>query len=756
MVHLPELIQDLALILGAAGIVTLIFKRLRQPVVLGYIIAGVLVGPYFPLLPTITETSSIKIWAEIGVVFLLFALGLEFSFKKLAHVGSSASITAVIEVATMVIIGFLTGRLFGWANMDSLFLGGILAISSTTIIIRAFDELGVKGRGFVNLVFGVLIVEDLFAILLLVLLSTVAISQTFSGTEMINSGISLLFFLTLWFVLGIFLLPTFLKRIRPFMNAETLLVVSVALCLMMVVLATQAGFSPALGAFIMGSILAETADGEKIEHLVRPVKDLFAAVFFVSVGMLIDPNVLYEYAGPVFVITLVTIFGKALSTMTGALISGRGLRHAIQSGLSLAQIGEFSFIIATLGLALKVTSDFLYPVVVGVSAVTTFTTPYMIKSADSVYKFVAGRLPKKWTEALDKYSATSRSLSAKDEWQVIFRSHLVKMAINSVLITAVFLAVERYLSPFLSSQIENERLANGASLMAALLLSAPFLWALVLSKTKESLIKELWANRRYRKIIFTLEASRWLLAFLLFGVLATQFITFKSAAVISIGLTLLFLLMFSRHISAVYISFEKRFVKNLSAKDDGHDSENSTPPLAPWDAHLVRLEIKPESHIIGKSLEQLGIRENFGVTIALIERGSKKITAPSRHQQLFPNDKIAVIGTDEQIHKFKEHIEFDDTKSLAEEKNLSYTLQAILIDTASPYCGLTIRDSGIRENSHGLVVGIERKGQRLLNPDSQMRIEDGDLLWIVGDAKLIKQSSTKKSEDPNRTQNTSH
>jgi monovalent cation:H+ antiporter-2, CPA2 family len=737
MVHLPALIQDLALILGAAGVVTLLFRKIKQPVILGYIIAGFLVGPHFSFFPTITEISSIKIWADIGVVFLLFALGLEFSFKKLAHVGGSAAVTALIEVGAMVLIGFLTGKMFGWKNIDCLFLGGILSISSTTVIYRAFDELGVKGRGFVSLVFGVLIVEDLFAVLLMVLLSTVAIGQSFSGMEMVGAGLKLLFFLILWFSLGIFLLPTLLMRVRPLMKAETLLVVSVALCLIMVVVATHAGFSPALGAFVMGSILAETSEGEKIQHLIRPVKDLFAAVFFVSVGMLIDPQVLLEYALPVVVITVVLMTGKTLGTVAGSIIAGRSLKHSIQSGLSLAQIGEFSFIIATLGLTLKVTSDFLYPIAVGVSAITTFTTPYMIRSADRVYGIVAKRMPTAWQMSLAKYSAACRGLYARGDWAEIFRAYLSKIIVNSVLVAAVFLAVEKYLAPILTAHIDREKLASGAALITALFLSAPFLWALVLSRIKFPGLQRPLSAQKYRTVFLTLEASRWLFALLLFAILATRFIAFELAAEISLGLTVIFLVLFSRHLSSIYTWMESRFVKNLSAKSDGFADPNSMAPLAPWDAHLARLEMKPESPVIGGRLDELKIRENFGVTIALIERGNRKIAAPGRNERLFPHDRIAIIGTDEQIEKFRQLVEPGEHELNREIQDLKYALHPIAIDVSSPFLGRSIRDSGIRELSRGLVVGVERKGNRYLNPESLMIIEEGDLLWIVGDSEKI-------------------
>lgn len=422
MGNLHQLIIDLALILGAAAIVTLAFKKLKQPVVLGYIIAGLLISPNFSLFPTITNIDSIKVWADIGVIFLLFSLGLEFSFKKLVKVGPSAGITGIFEVSLMLLTGYITGQLLGWSMIDSLFLGGIISISSTTIIIRAFEELEVKTKKFAGLVLGVLVIEDLAAVLLLVLLSTVAVSREFSGETMLYSVLKLAFFLILWFVSGIYLLPTFLKRARKLMNEETLLVLSLGLCLMMVVLATSAGFSSALGAFIMGSILSETAQSKKIVSLVKPVKDLFGAIFFVSVGMLINLSVLAQYILPVLLLTVVVIVGKTVNATIGSLISGQPLKQSLQTGMSLSQIGEFSFIIATLGLTLKVTSSFLYPIAVGVSVLTTFFSPYLIRSSEPFYYWLEKHLPEGWIAYLNRYGTSAQKIQELSSWRILLKA----------------------------------------------------------------------------------------------------------------------------------------------------------------------------------------------------------------------------------------------------------------------------------------------------------------------------------------------
>jgi monovalent cation:H+ antiporter-2, CPA2 family len=717
MTHLPPLIEDLGLILAAAGVVTILFRHFGQPMVLGYIIAGVLVSPRVPFLPTISDVANIRIWAEIGVIFLLFALGLEFSFKKLVREGGSVTLTALIEVIGMGLLGYATGQFLGWRNMDSLFLGGIMSISSTTIIIRAFEEAGVKGRGFVGLVFGVLIVEDLIAILILVLFSTIAITRTFVGLELAASALKLLFFLVLWFLLGMFILPTAVRRLRRYLTDETLLIVSIGLCFVMVILTTRVGFSAALGAFIMGSLLSETAEGSNIDKLFRPVRDLFAAIFFVSVGMLIDPLVIWEHAWPIVVITLAVIFGKIFWVTISALIAGRNLRHAVQSGMSLAQIGEFSFIIATLGLSTKVTSDFIYPIAVTVSAITAFTTPYLIRRSDRVYNWLQPKIPKNW-QGFGTSPGTPDSDSFFFHWWRLARAHALKFFSNAVIVSAIFIGVFRFVGPTTPGSV---------CLGLALLVSSPFLWAMALGRPKN--LPEL--KDRLASLAFSM--SRWFLTGALFAYLANYFVSVTVAIASATGLIIVFLAVFSRHLEGMYSRIEDRFVQNLSMSG----GEEDLPPLAPWDAHITSLEVRPHSPAVGQTLEELRIRDRFGISIALVERGEVRIAAPGSGVRLFPYDKVYVIGTDEQILKFKNEI--DSTTLLDSSQRVDYVLRSVLISNESPYCGTTIRTSGVREKSHGIVVGIERKGQRILNPDSSMKIEPGDLLWVVGEAGRLRQ-----------------
>lgn len=742
MLHLPVLITDLGLILGAAGVTTLLFKKIKQPLVLGYILAGLLVGPHIHFLPTVTDNESIHIWAEIGVIFLLFSLGLEFSFKKLVKVGGSASITAVVEVVFMLTIGFAAGQIMGWSLMDSIFLGGILSVSSTTIIIRAFEELGVKHKKFAGLVFGVLIVEDLVAILLLVLLSTLAVSQQFAGTEMVLSILKLCFFLVLWFIAGIFLVPSFLKATRKLMNDETMLIVSLALCLLMVMLAVKVGFSPALGAFIMGSVLAETTQAEKIEHLTKSVKDFFAAVFFVSVGMLIDPGILVTYAVPILVITLATIFGKFISSGMGALVSGQPLKTAVQTGMSLAQIGEFSFIIATLGTTLKVTSEFLYPIAVAVSAITTFTTPYLIKSSEPFYVFLSNKLPQKWVAAISRYSNSTAGITTMSDWKTLLRAYTFNTIIHSVILIAIIFLGSSYLQPFICKNIVEGNQGIIISLAVSFILMTPFLWALAIRRIEKKAHSHLWLNKKYtRGPLIALEVLRISLAGFAVGFLIDQFYSAWVATIAALILIILVMTIFNRKLQAFYDRMEHRFLYNLNAREAQHKQ----PEILPWDTHLAEITIAPESDIVGKSLVELAVREKYGVNVAMIERGSKMIPTPGRDERLYPNDKVMLIGTDDELAAVQElFISKAHNEDMSFPKN-DMTLQKIVVSTTSPILGETIRASGIREKTQGLVVGIERKGNRILNPDSNFIFENEDIVWIVGNTKKIPELFKKVS-----------
>jgi CPA2 family monovalent cation:H+ antiporter-2 len=755
MGHLPKLIEDLALILMAGAIITLLFRKIRQPLVLGYIIAGFLVGPYFQLTPTVADRENIETLAEIGVIILLFSLGLEFSFKKLLRVGGSASITAFVEIIFITVSGYFLGKMLGWTTMDSLFLGGMLASSSTTIILRAFDELGVKTKQFARIVFGVLIVEDIVVILLMVLLSTLAVTRAFEGTEILFTVLKLLFFLAIWFIGGIYLLPTFLRKAKKLMDEETLLTLSLGLCLGMVLLATRVGFSAELGAFVMGSIIAETTSAEKVEHVIKPVKDLFGAVFFVSVGMMIDPGAMVQYAGPILWITLLTIFGKLFSTTLGALLSGQPLKQSVEVGMSMAQIGEFAFIVATLGLSLGVISDFLFPVAVGASAITTFTTPYLIKYTEPIYQFATRYLPQKWVNSLNNYSMGAQKIQADSQWKLVLKSYLRIALTNGILLLATALLSINFLVPFINANVPNEILRIIFILMISLGVAAPFLWAFMAKRPNSLTYKQLWLEKSYnRGPLLVIEILRSLLGILFIGFWVQRLVPAPIAILVIVLVAILILLVFSRRIQKVYMRMETRFLTNLNARAATEVSEPSLTQsiklkneemqsnLEPWDAHIVELKVNPNAGYVGKTLQDLQWREKFGVNVIYIKRGDRLLRAPVRESTIMPFDQVGIIATDNQIKSFKPNFEALETNDVEDRDIEDISLQKIIVNEHTKLKGKDLRSSGLRERTDGIIVGIERDKERILNPDSGVILEWGDVVWIVGDKRKIRQLNT--------------
>ena len=729
--HIPDLISDLGLILVTAAMAVLIFRLLKQPLVLGYLVAGFLAGSEFDFFPTVKDMNSVKVWAEIGVIFLLFSLGLEFSFKKLMKVGGTASITALTQIILMVALGYFVGQLMDWGKMNSLFLGVILSISSTTIILKTFDELGVKAQKFAGNVIGALIVQDILAILMMVLLSTVAVSQQFSGTELLQSVLKLVFFLTIWFVAGIFFIPTLLKKAKHLLTDEMLLIVSLALCLLMVLFAANVGFSPALGAFIMGSIIAETTQAEHIEHLVKPVKDLFGAVFFVSVGMLIDPEMLLKYAFPVGIITLVVILGQSLTSTIGALLSGQPLKQSIQTGMSLSQIGEFSFIIATLGMTLNVTSDFLYPIVVAVSAVTTFTTPFMVKLSTPFSLYLEKKLPRRWVKKIERYSANTEAIKSVSTWQIVLKAYLTQVIIHSIIIVAIILLSSKYILPL----VEDSRFGNAIAALITVIILSPFLWALSLRRVAVKQVQELMQVRKYQGPIIVLIFIRIALSLFYMGFVLNEFFSPVIAFFALIAGIILYI-SFPKRLHAFYNKIEGHFIKNFNDRENTKLANKRQNVLSPWDGHMADFEIATASNLAGKTLEELKIREQFGINIAAIKRGDITINIPMRTERLFPGDEINVIGTDEQVKLFKNYLDKHEIDAPEDIEKEDIILQQL--ELKNRVCiGKSIRESQIREKTHGIIVGIERNGIRILNPESNWILESDDIIWIAGDKKKI-------------------
>lgn len=745
MSELPPLISDLALILICAGVMTLIFKRLKQPLVLGYIVAGFLASPHFELTPSVIDTTSIHTWSEIGVIFLLFALGLEFSFKKLMKVGGTAVIAASSIIFSMILIGMVVAWTFGWKSMDCLYLGGMLAMSSTTIIYKAFDDLGLRQQRFAGLVLSILIIEDILAIVLMVLLSTVAVSQNFEGGEMVYSIGKLVFFLILWFVVGIYLIPIFLKRSKKWVSNETMLILSLAMCFGMVVLAAKVGFSPAFGAFIMGSILAETIEAETIEKLVAPVKDLFGAIFFVSVGMMVDPAMIVEYIGPILAITLAIILGQTIFGTCGVVLSGQSLKVAMQCGFSLTQIGEFAFIIAALGVSLNVTSSFLYPIVVAVSVITTFLTPYMIRLAVPAYNVVERKMPEKWKRMLEHYTAGSQTVNSENNWKKLLMDIARIVAIYTVLCIAVILVSFQFVLPLIYMVLP-EFWAKLAGALFMIVCISPFLRAIVMKKNHSVEFQALWQDNRFNRapLVSTI-VLRMIIAvgFILF--IIKNLFEASIMLLIGIAIVLVVLMMLSRRLKKHSIIMERTFMQNLNFRDTHEEFQGKKRPkyeghLLSRDLHLSDFDIPADSLWAGYTLRELNLGNKYGVHVASIIRGLHRINIPGANVRLFPGDTIQVIGTDEQLSEFSRQVE--RVSNAAEENEIEKRemhLKQFVVDAQSPFLNTTIKDSGIRNGFRCLVVGVEKDNGNLMSPEAHMLLEEGDVVWVVGEKEDVYQ-----------------
>ncbi len=567
-----RLVADLALILTSAGVVTVIFKLLKQPLVLGYLVAGFLVGPHLHIFPTVTDVSDVEVWSEIGIIFMMFSVGLEFSFKKLMSVGSKAFLTAFIGIIGMIGVGALLGFIMGWGVMESIFLGGMLSMSSTAIIVKAFDDMNLKDKPFASLTTVVLIIQDIVAVVMMVLISTVAASKNNgAGREMLMSIVKLVFFLILWFVVGIYLIPTLLRKFKKYINNENLLIISIGLCFAMVIIANQVGFSSALGAFVIGSILAETDESDRIEHLTESIKNLFCAIFFVSVGMMIDPQVLLQYWKLILSLVIITLVVKAFVCSAAAVVAGSNLEDSVKSGFTLSQIGEFAFIIASVAVAQHVMPSYIYPVIIASSVITTFTTPYWIKLATPVYNGLEKRMSPKTKSALDEYALFGSSNEGKKNWSSIIKSTITNVLVFSVLSFATLAVMFEFVIPFVKKLPYVEMIPQwGFNTMAAvgcLLAVSPFLFGIVRNSPKvhelyRNLVKENRANM-LAVIVWTL--IRFVIVFYFVFSILVKFFKFTKWVIVLIAVAVIFLLVLSRHNLNRFTKLERNFKTNLNS-----------------------------------------------------------------------------------------------------------------------------------------------------------------------------------------------
>lgn len=748
------MIHDLGIIMLTAGIVSILFKFLKQPVVLGYLVAGLLVGPYVCGKAWINDIESAENWAEIGMIFLLFSMGLEFSFKKLLQVGSTAIVGCLTIVIGMMTTGFLVGRALGFNEMNALFLGGMLCMSSTTIVFKALDDLGLRQQKFAGISLGILVVEDLFAVVLMVLLASIAVKQSFEGGEMAWQITKLVAYLILWFVAGIMIIPTLFKACRRYLNDETMTIVSLGLCLGMVLLALGAGFSAALGAFVMGSILAETIEAERVERLVSPIKNMFGAVFFTSVGMMIDPHLLLAYWLPITIISLIVIIGQIVFASLGTLLSGQPLKTAMQTGFTLVQVGEFSFILAQFGESIGVTEKYLYPVIVAVSVITTFLTPYIIKMAVPAYEKVDEKMPEKIKLFLEEYAHNRNTISQDSDLKVLSRKVLVNSAIYLILSVFVVIIYVNYLSdPFVgainSLLPENfDWVGRLVALITILILLSPFIYKIATKYIHSEETKSVWGNGGvYRGYIVALTLLRILICISLIVYSIQHYFALTYGVLAAVAVIVVIFIFFSKKIGESSKKLEDSFMKNLNAREKVKDNKRAVRKefeneLLNHDLHIADFELPTSSSYCGKMLMELGLRQVSNVNIVRIIREGLDINVPGGKERLFPHDIIVVAGTDQQINEFKIWLDqgeiIKDSSIDVNKKRIPFTLEQFVVTASMPFCGKTIAQSHIKETAQCAVLGVEHEGHTFMNPDAQILLLEGDTVILCGEAPRIK------------------
>lgn len=734
-----NLVADLALILVAAGVFTVISKVLKQPLILGYIVAGFIVGPHLGIFET-TSADVVKQWSSIGIIFLMFALGLEFSFKKLLKVGNSAFITAITNCLGMFVVGIITGRLLSWNMMESIFLGGMLSMSSTTIIIKAYDEMGLKNKPYASLVFGALVIEDLIAVLLMVLLSTLAASNKFAGGELFFCIVKMLFFIILWFLVGIFFIPMILKKVHKYLSDEILLIISLGLCFGMVSLAELVGFSAALGAFVMGSILAETFEGERIIHLIGGIKNLFGAIFFVSVGMLVDPKVIGDYWGTIIVLTIVTMCGIMLFSSSGVILSGQGLDNAVHTGFSLAQLGEFSFIIAAMGCNLGVLRDFIYPVIISVSVLTTFTTPYMIKAADPAYKFLQNFLPASFIAKVNSSPNNNiHTVAAENEWKRLIKSYVTRVVLYGVILVAILLGSRLFLDGLVDKLCDDwsKTAKDLTCVLVTLAVMSPFVIGIAvtgseIARSSDKLLKERDSNA-WPVIALAMLRIFIGMGFVLFVILWHFDISFLMILLILVVGVLFFFLTrkYLGHLSL----FEDVFIANLNEKEQRERelapvATSVSDNLSKYDVHTEIFVISHESMLAGKTLREMPFRHNTRTNIVKIMRGKRNILIPSGDEELFPLDKLLAVGTSEQLNSLRDILSESDVA--VQDEDVQFDVKAITLAGDSFLTGKTLREAGMK--SYGcMVISMLRDGVFETNPKPDLKFQQGDVVWLAGE-----------------------
>ena len=741
LMHIPTLISDLAVMMLTAGIITIIFKRIKQPLILGYILAGFLISPYFPLFTTVTDTQSIHTWSEIGIIFLMFHLGLEFNLHKLASVGSTAIITTAVGVAGMLGIGYGTGMLLGFGATNSICLGGMLAMSSTTIIIKVFDELKIKGK-YTELVFGTLVIQDIVGIFMMVILSTLSASKNISGLEVMGSLLLMVLYLIIWLIFGIYLIPTFFNKTIKLMNDEMLLVVSIGICFGMVLLADCLGFSTALGAFLSGSLLAGTVHVERVETLTKGVKDLFGAVFFISVGMMVEPGMIVKYILPIAVITIVTLVGKLLCNCAGMLVSGQSLPNALSGGFALAQIGEFAFIIASFGIGLGVIDDYIYPIVVAVSVITSFRTPFCIKAAPHCVACLDHVLPEKVKTNLSRYTSDTQAEAEKDnDWEAFLKKYFLRMSVYGGIMLIAALAGTFKFQPFLEDYISPLGSKIAVCVMIYIVM-AIFLGPLF--NFHNNYFTTLWLKKA--SFHLPLLALNLVKLVVVTAIAVLPLHSFFGSGIGGVAILLVVVLtIFSRKtiLASWYLQLETTFLRNFNERlIRNEEAEGRQQKWLDQDLCIISFIAPEGAEYLHKRIEDLSWGANYNVYVVKIRHEGKYILLPDGKVSIKPMDKVYVVGEEKALLNFYRLTGLVQNKPIRTLKKFmesaypkvehALAVSPIKVRGDENFANKPIKQGHLRESTKCMILGIQKDGYPIIMPDANMLISKGDILWVMG------------------------
>lgn len=740
--HTPNMITDLAIMLLTAGVITILFKKLKQPLILGYILAGFLTSPYFPLFFNVEDSEAIQLWSEIGVIILMFHVGLEFNLHKLAKLGETAIISAIIKMGGVMFTGYLLGIVMGFSSLSSIFLGGMLSISSTAVIQKSFEELGIKKEKYSQLVMGTLVIEDIVGIFMLVVLSTISVGKNVEGRELIISLALMVCYLVVWLILGIYLLPTFLNRVINLMNDEMLTILSLGLCFGMVLIANLLGFSSELGAFLAGSLLAGTKHVEHVEHITKGIKDMFVAVFFLSVGMMVDPQIILDYAPIIAIITVAAVAAKLVFATLGMLLSGQTLHTAVKSGFSLAPIGEFSFIIATLGINLEVMEPHLYPIIVTAAVITTFLTPFLIKKSEEIASWLDRILPENIRKKLNQYTSNDQvDDSADSDWNAYIRLWVSRITVYGMIMLVTVTTGINLLEPFLEEFLPLN-LAKAVDCAVVYFIMAIFIKPML--NFHNTLFTSLWLKKKSNRVpLIVFVAVKVFVIAAIASILLISLYHIKIHFLFILIVLAVLMAARSNFMSASYLRLETRFLQNLNERIiEKERKQGNNQSWLDEELRIISLIAPPDADFLGKSLKDLQWGRIFNVYVVKIRHNGKHLILPSEKTTISAGDKVFVVGDPKSIENFYYLIGIEPTRMPRTLKtfmasdypdiNNALAFCAVKLSGSDPFSGKALRNSRMKEKWHCMVLGLQQHGYPITMPDPNIVVGKDDILWVMG------------------------